>query len=107
MALNPEISVEELKQRLDAKEQVFVLDVREPGEYQFCNIGGTLIPMNDLARRVNELDPEAHIVVHCRSGHRSAMAAEFLRRQGFEKVQNLAGGILAWVDRIDPKMPKY
>ena len=103
----PEMTVEELKRRLDAQENIFVLDVREPGEYNFCNIGGHLIPMKELPARLNELDPEQHIVVHCRSGHRSAMAAEFLRRQGFEQVQNLAGGILAWADRIDPKMPKY
>jgi sulfur-carrier protein adenylyltransferase/sulfurtransferase len=103
----PEMTVEELKQKLDAKEDIFVLDVREPNEYSFCNIGGHLIPLRDLPMRLNELDPEKHIVVHCRSGQRSANAANFLRQQGFEKVQNLAGGILAWADRIDPKMPKY
>jgi sulfur-carrier protein adenylyltransferase/sulfurtransferase len=103
----PEITVEELKQRLDAKEDIFVLDVREPNEYSLCNIGGHLIPLGQLPARVNELDPDQHIVVHCRSGKRSADATHFLRQQGFEKVQNLAGGILAWADRIDPKMPKY
>lgn len=103
----PEMTVEELKQRLDAKEDVYVLDVREPNEYQICNLGATLIPLGELQRRVGELDPDRHIVVHCRSGKRSADAVEFLRRQGFEKVQNLAGGILAWADKIDPKMQKY
>jgi len=103
----PEISVEELKRKLDAKEDVFVLDVREPHEYQICNIGGHLIPLGQLSRRINELDPDAHIIAHCRSGKRSADAVDFLRKQGFENVQNLTGGILAWADRIDPKMPKY
>ena len=103
----PEMTVEELKHKLDAKEDIFVLDVREPNEYQICNIGGHLIPMGDIPKRQQELDPDQHIVVHCRSGVRSAKVVDFLRQQGFEKVQNLAGGILAWADRIDPKMPKY
>lgn len=103
----PEISVEELKQRLDAKEDLFILDVREPHEYQICNLNGTLIPLNDLPRRVHELDPSKEMVVHCRSGARSARAVGFLRQAGFTKAKNLAGGILAWADRIDPKVPKY
>jgi len=102
-----EIQVEELKRRLDAKEDLFVLDVREPHEYQICNIGGHLIPLGDLPRRVNELDSSREIVAHCRSGVRSAKAVDFLQQAGFKKVHNLAGGILAWADRIDPKMPKY
>jgi molybdopterin/thiamine biosynthesis adenylyltransferase/rhodanese-related sulfurtransferase len=102
-----EIQVEELKRRLDAKEDLFVLDVREPHEYQICNIGGHLIPLGDLAKRVNELDSSREIVAHCRSGVRSAKAVDFLQQAGFKKVHNLAGGILAWADRIDPKMPKY
>jgi sulfur-carrier protein adenylyltransferase/sulfurtransferase len=102
-----EIQVEELKRRLDAKDDVFVLDVREPHEYQICNIGGHLIPLGDLPRRVNELDSSREIVAHCRSGVRSAKAVDFLQQAGFKKVHNLAGGILAWADRIDPKMPKY
>jgi molybdopterin/thiamine biosynthesis adenylyltransferase/rhodanese-related sulfurtransferase len=103
----PEIQVEELKRRLDAGEDVFVLDVREPHEYQICNIGGHLIPLGDLPKRVNELDSSREIVAHCRSGARSAKAVNFLRQAGFRKVHNLAGGILAWADRVDPKMPKY
>jgi molybdopterin/thiamine biosynthesis adenylyltransferase/rhodanese-related sulfurtransferase len=102
-----EIQVEELKRRLDANEDVFVLDVREPHEYQICNIGGHLIPLGDLPRRVNELDSSREIVAHCRSGVRSAKAVDFLQQAGFKKVHNLAGGILAWADRIDTKMPKY
>ncbi len=103
----PEITVEELKRRLDAKEDVFVLDVREPHEYQICNINGYLIPLGDLPKRVHELDTSREIVAHCRSGVRSAKAVDFLRQAGFTKVKNLAGGILAWADRVDPKMPKY
>lgn len=103
----PEISVEDLKKKLDAKEDVFILDVREPHEYKICNINGHLIPLNDLPKRVGELDRDKETVVHCRSGARSARAVGFLRQAGFQNVRNLAGGILAWADRIDPKMPKY
>jgi adenylyltransferase/sulfurtransferase len=103
----PEMQVEELKRRLDAGENLFVLDVREPHEYQICNIGGHLIPLGDLPKRVNELDTSREIVAHCRSGVRSAKAVNFLRQAGFKKVTNLAGGILAWADRVDPSMPKY
>jgi molybdopterin/thiamine biosynthesis adenylyltransferase/rhodanese-related sulfurtransferase len=105
--LTADIQVEELKKRLDAGENLFVLDVREPHEYQICNIGGHLIPLGDLPKRVNELDSSQEIVAHCRSGVRSAKAVDFLRHAGFKKVHNLAGGILAWADRVDPKMPKY
>ncbi|MEO5935789.1 MAG: rhodanese-like domain-containing protein, partial [Terriglobales bacterium] len=107
MGIMPEMNVEELKKKLDAKEDIFVLDVREPHEFQICNINAHLIPLGQLPARVGELDPDKHIVVHCRSGKRSADAVDFLRKQGFEKVQNLAGGILAWADKIDPKMAKY
>jgi adenylyltransferase/sulfurtransferase len=102
-----EMQVEELKKRVDKGENLFVLDVREPHEYQICNIGGHLIPLGELPKRVNELDSSQEIVAHCRSGVRSAKAVDFLRQAGFKKVHNLAGGILAWADRIDPKMPKY
>jgi adenylyltransferase/sulfurtransferase len=84
-----------------------VLDVREPHEYQICNINGYLIPLGDLPKRVNELDSSREIVAHCRSGVRSAKAVDFLRQAGFKKVKNLTGGILAWADKVDPKMPKY
>jgi len=103
----PAISVEDLKKKLDAKADVFILDVREPHEYQICNLKGYLIPVGDLPKRVNELDSSREIVAHCKMGGRSAKAVNFLRRAGFTKVYNLTGGILAWADRIDPKMPKY
>jgi adenylyltransferase/sulfurtransferase len=103
----PQISVKELKQRLDQGEKVFVLDVREPWEYEVANIGGHLIPLNDLPSRVAELNPDQEIVVQCKSGGRSQRAAEFLARNGFDKVQNLTGGILAWSSEIDPAIPRY
>ena len=103
----PAISVEELKQKLDAKEDIFILDVREPHEYDICNIKGYLIPVGDLPKRVSELDSSREIIAHCRSGVRSAKAVNFLRAAGFKKVYNLTGGILAWADKIDPSMPKY
>ena len=103
----PEIQPEELKNKLDAGEDVFILDVREPHEYQICNLGGYPIPLGDLPKRVNELDSSREIVAHCRSGVRSAKAVDFLRKAGFRKASNLAGGILAWADRVDPQVPKY
>jgi adenylyltransferase/sulfurtransferase len=103
----PEIQPEELKRRLDAHEDIFVLDVREPHEYQIVNIKGHLIPLGDLPTRVHELDSSREIVVHCKSGMRSAKAVDFLRQSGFKRATNLTGGILAWADRIDPSLPKY
>jgi sulfur-carrier protein adenylyltransferase/sulfurtransferase len=103
----PEIQVGELKRRLDAGDDIFILDVRELHEYQICNIGGYLIPLGDLPRRIHELDSSREIVVHCKSGARSAKAVDFLHQSGFKRASNLAGGILAWSDKIDPSMPKY
>ena len=103
----PEIAPRELKSRLDRGDDLFILDVREPHEYQICNLGGHLIPLGELSRRVNELDSSREIVAHCRSGKRSAEAVEFLRSAGFRKVLNLKGGILAWSDEVDPSVPKY
>ncbi len=103
----PEIQVEELKRRLDAGDDIYVLDVREPHEYQICNIGGHLIPLGDLPKRVHELDSSREIVVHCKSGGRSAKAVDFLRQSGFKRASNLTGGILAWATKIDPSLPKY
>ena len=103
-----DMTPEELKQKMDAGDKdLFVLDVREPNEYQICNLGGHLIPLNDLPKRVGELDASKEIVVHCKMGGRSAKAVDFLKQQGFNNVHNLVGGINAWAERIDPKMPKY
>jgi adenylyltransferase/sulfurtransferase len=103
----PEITPRELKTRLDRGDDLFILDVREPHEYQICNINGKLIPLGDLPKRVSELDSSREIVAHCRSGKRSADAVEFLQKAGFKKIWNLKGGILAWSDEVDPSMPKY
>ena len=103
-----DMTPEELKQKLDAGDKnLFVLDVREPNEYQICNLGGHLIPLNDLPKRVGELDASKEIVVHCKMGGRSAKAVDFLKQQGFSNVHNLVGGINAWAERVDPTMPKY
>jgi sulfur-carrier protein adenylyltransferase/sulfurtransferase len=105
---NQEITVLELKARMDRGEDVFVLDVREPHEYQINRIeGSTLIPLGDLPDRFAELDPNREIVAQCKSGMRSARAAAFLRDQGFKNVRNLKGGILAWIDQVDPSQMKY
>ena len=103
-----EITSTELKQRLDRGDKLLVVDVREPHEYQINRIPGSLlIPLGDVPKRYNELDPDLEIVTQCKSGVRSAKAADFLRSVGFKKVLNLKGGILDWVDKVDPSQPKY
>jgi len=102
-----EISVEELKTRLDLGEGIFLLDVREPQEYELVNLGGMLIPLPQLQKRYAELDPSREIIVYCKSGGRSERAADFLRSRGFGRVRNLAGGIDTWTEKIDPTLPKY
>jgi sulfur-carrier protein adenylyltransferase/sulfurtransferase len=105
----PQITVEELKRKLDAKEDIFVLDVREPHEYLIANLGAPQIPVGEVERRAGELAAQKNreVIVHCRSGARSQKAALILKQAGFTNVSNLAGGILAWADKIDPSMPKY
>jgi sulfur-carrier protein adenylyltransferase/sulfurtransferase len=103
----PQISVQELKRRIDAGEDVQLIDVREPWEAQIAQIGGKLIPQNDVPNRLAEIDRDREVVVHCKGGGRSQRIAEFLRQQGYERVANLAGGIGAWSNDIDPTVPKY
>jgi sulfur-carrier protein adenylyltransferase/sulfurtransferase len=103
----PEITPLQLKARLDRGDDLYILDVREPHEFQICNLNGHLIPLGELTRRVHELDSSREIIAHCRSGKRSADAVDFLRKAGFRKVLNLKGGILAWAEEVDPKVPKY
>jgi molybdopterin/thiamine biosynthesis adenylyltransferase/rhodanese-related sulfurtransferase len=103
----PQLSVRELKRRIDGGEDVFILDVREPYEYQIAQIGGKLIPQNDVPQRLPEIPRDREVVVQCRSGARSQKIAEFLKQSGYTQVVNLAGGILAWSDEIDPKVQKY
>jgi molybdopterin/thiamine biosynthesis adenylyltransferase/rhodanese-related sulfurtransferase/molybdopterin converting factor small subunit len=106
---NPtEITSVELKERLDRGDRLKIVDVREPNEYQINRIpGSTLIPLGEVPRRYGELDPNEEIVVHCKMGGRSAKAAAFLRSVGFTNVLNLKGGILDWIDKVDPSQPKY
>ncbi|MBZ5643200.1 MAG: molybdopterin-synthase adenylyltransferase MoeB [Acidobacteriia bacterium] len=103
----PEITPKEMKARQDRGDDVFILDVREVHEYQICNLNGKLIPLGELPRRVAELDSSKEMIVHCRSGKRSADAISFLQKAGFKKLWNLKGGILAWSDEVDPTVPKY
>lgn len=103
-----ETTVEELKGRLDRQENVFILDVRNPEEFQICRIpGSVLIPLPELPHRIGELDSSREMIVHCKSGMRSQKAVNFLREAGFKRLKNLKGGILAWAQKIDPSMPTY
>jgi adenylyltransferase/sulfurtransferase len=103
----PEVTAEELKRELDEGRDVLILDVREPYEHQICNLGGQLVPLGELPRRVQELDATRDIVAICRVGVRSAQAVSFLRGAGFARVRNLVGGIRAWAERVDQTMPRY
>lgn len=99
-----EISVQELKQRMDNGEKINLIDVRELAEYQAANMGGQLIPLSQLQFRYNEIDRSREVVVHCRSGVRSMTACQFLEQMGFEKLTNLRGGILAWAGEVDSSL---
>jgi len=103
-----ELTSLELKARLDRGDKLTIVDVREPNELQINRIPGSLhIPLGDVPRRYNELDPDAEYVMQCKSGVRSGKAADFLRSVGFKRVLNLKGGILDWIDKVDPTQPKY
>jgi molybdopterin/thiamine biosynthesis adenylyltransferase/rhodanese-related sulfurtransferase/molybdopterin converting factor small subunit len=103
-----EITPVDLKKKMDAGEQPFILDVREPNEYQINRIeGSTLIPLGELPRRYQELPRDREIVTQCKMGGRSAKAQDFLKSVGFTNVKNLRGGILEWIDKVDPSQPKY
>jgi rhodanese-related sulfurtransferase len=102
-----DISVEDLEALHCVNAAFQLVDVREPHEYEICNLGGELIPLTQLARRIDAFDRGAHIVVHCYSGWRSAKVVNSLRAAGFENVWNVNGGILAWIDRVDPELTRY
>lgn len=103
-----EITAKELKTMMDHKDKFVLVDVREPHEYQIGKIPGSkLIPLGEVAERANQLDTADDIVVHCRSGARSAKAIQVLQKMGFKRLRNLKGGILAWSDDVDPSVPKY
>jgi adenylyltransferase/sulfurtransferase len=103
-----DIEPAEVKQKIDRGDSFVLIDVREPHEYQICNIPyAKLIPLGELPKRVNELNTADEIVAHCKSGMRSAKAVDFLKQAGFKRVRNMKGGILAWSDKVDPSVPKY
>jgi molybdopterin/thiamine biosynthesis adenylyltransferase/rhodanese-related sulfurtransferase len=104
----PTISPTELRAKFDRKEKFVLVDVREPFEYDICNIPGSkLIPLGELPARLSELDSADDIVLHCKVGGRSAKALKVLQEAGFRKLSNLRGGITAWADEVDPSVPKY
>jgi adenylyltransferase/sulfurtransferase len=103
----PEITVGELKSKLDNGDDINVLDVREPHEYEFANIGVRLIPLGELPQRLVELDRDENFAIHCKTGARSAKAVKLLQGAGFENVYNVKGGITAWSEEIDSSVPKY
>lgn len=102
-----DITVTELKERLDRGEKINLIDVREPHEFELSNLGGRLIPLGTLPGILEELTDwrDQEVVVHCKSGGRSGQAAAFMRQQGFTQVRNLIGGILDWKSKIDPSIP--
>lgn len=103
-----DITVKELKQRMDRGDAPTLIDVREPHEHAICNIpGAILIPQGQLMQHLSEFDPNQEVVVHCKSGGRSGRAVEFMKARGFTNARNLTGGVIAWVSEIDPSQPKY
>jgi rhodanese-related sulfurtransferase len=104
----PEITVQELKKKIDSGEKYTLIDVREPHEYQICKIPGSrLIPLGEIAVRASEIDTADEVILQCRSGGRSAKALQTLQTMGFKRLKNLKGGILAWSKEIDPSVPQY
>jgi rhodanese-related sulfurtransferase len=105
-----EIDVHSVKELLTKKDDFLLLDCREPQEFEHCRIDGSLlIPMNETPQRIDELEPyrEKRIVVHCHHGGRSHNVGQWLISQGFQQVQNMAGGIDAWSLSVDPEIPRY
>ena len=104
-----EISATDLKNRLDAGDDIQLIDVRQPEEWAFAKIeGAKLIPLGEILNRMDEIDPKRETVIHCKAGMRSAQAVQVLQRAGFSgNLKNLKGGITAWSNEVDPKVPKY
>ncbi len=102
-----EVSVKELKEMMDMKEDFQLIDVREEMEFEHCNIGGELIPMGNVMDNLDKISKDKKVVIHCKSGGRSGTIVQMLTAQGFTNLYNLKGGILAWSDEIDPSVPKY
>ena len=104
-----EIGAVELKKKFDDGDDFQLIDVRQPDEYAFAKIeGAKLVPLGEILRRMDELDPEKEVILHCKMGGRSARAIEALRTAGYTgSLKNLRGGITAWSNEVDPKVPKY
>jgi len=104
-----EVTATELKQRMDSGEDIQLIDVRQPDEHDFARIkGAKLIPLGDIVKKMDELDANRETIVHCKAGGRSAKAIEALQKAGFTgEIKNLKGGITAWSNEVDPKIPKY
>ncbi len=102
-----EISVSELKEMMDSGKDFQLIDVREPNEYDFANIGGELIPLATVLDNAGKISRDKMVVIHCRSGARSGNAVRLLEQHGFDNLHNLRGGILAWSAEIDPDVPRY
>jgi rhodanese-related sulfurtransferase len=104
------MTVIDLKVKLDRGEPLTIIDVRDPHEWQVCNLeayGSKLIPLGQFASRMHELNSEDEVVMHCKMGGRSAEAYQILQLAGFKRIKNLKGGILAWADQVDHRVPKY
>lgn len=103
-----EVTVQELKKLLDNQSDFQLIDVREPHEYEICNLGGELIPQAEIPHNADKISKDKQVVIHCRSGARSGNMVQWLEKnQGFTNLYNLKGGILAWAKEIDPSMPTY
>lgn len=103
-----EINVHELKALIDQSEDFQLIDVREPHEFDICNLNGELIPMGEIRHHIAKISKDKQVIMYCRSGVRSANVISFLEENhGYQNLYNLVGGILAWTDEIDPEMPKY
>jgi rhodanese-related sulfurtransferase len=103
-----EVTVQELKSMMDKKEDFQLIDVREEYEKDICEIGGELIPMGDISEHIDKISKNKKVIVHCRSGKRSASVINMLEQHhGYTNLYNLKGGILAWADEIDPSLSKY
>ena len=102
-----EISVTELKAKLDAGEDIQVIDVRESNEYEYCNIGAELIPMGEVMMNLDKISKDKEVIIHCKSGGRSGAIVNALMSRGYSNVVNLKGGILAWSEQIDSSIPRY
>lgn len=104
-----QITATELKARMDAGDDIQLIDVRQPGEHAFAKIeGARLIPLGEIAARIDEIDESRETVIHCKMGGRSAQAIEILKKMGYKgQLSNLAGGITAWSNEVDPRVPKY